>query len=403
LCHNASTGTTLHRNERNFMKTASMPWWQQLPEDFHLSVQETDIDHRHALKIKGTAALDIVLRTGLATAVLGAMAPNIFSSERLRRDMALMPFYAELADHGDPALVFATPPDDIPIQRSKAPLLGYRPGSIPCELLTFTSPYRTLNPAVRADYASHHANHQVYAQHWTHPSGPRPTLIFTHGFVADSYALNSIGFSLRWFYKKGYDILLYTLPFHGYRQGRLHPFSGFGYFANGFAQVNEAMLQSVHDLRILMNYLQARGVPSMGASGLSLGGYITALTACADDRLAFAIPNAPVVCPIDMLMEWAPLSHVFRYALPRLGLSVTQMRHLSAIHSPLNYAPQLPADRLLIIGGAGDRFTAPRYVKLLHEHWAGSQLHWFPGNHVLHLHQGSYLRLMRQCMDRCTQ
>ena len=54
----------------------------------------------------------------------------------------------------------------------------------------------------------------------------------------------------------------------------------------------------------------------------------------------------------------------------------------------------------MVIGGAGDRFTSPRFVSLLHQHWAGSDVHWFPGNHLLHLQQGRYLRLMKKFMDR---
>ena len=54
----------------------------------------------------------------------------------------------------------------------------------------------------------------------------------------------------------------------------------------------------------------------------------------------------------------------------------------------------------MIIAGAGDRFTAPRYQNLLHEHWPGSHLHWFPGNHVMHLQQRNYLRLMRTLMRK---
>jgi len=54
----------------------------------------------------------------------------------------------------------------------------------------------------------------------------------------------------------------------------------------------------------------------------------------------------------------------------------------------------------MVIGGAGDRFTSPRFVRLLHEHWPGSHLHWFPGNHILHLDQRAYLKRMRSFMDR---
>lgn len=32
-------------------------------------------------------------------------------------------------------------------------------------------------------------------------------------------------------------------------------------------------------------------------------------------------------------------------------------------------------------------------------YWAGSQLHWFPGNHLLHLHQSEYLYRMKAFMD----
>ena len=53
----------------------------------------------------------------------------------------------------------------------------------------------------------------------------------------------------------------------------------------------------------------------------------------------------------------------------------------------------------MIIGGAGDRFTPPRFVRLLHGHWPDSHLHWFPGNHVIHLGRQEYLKLMLSFMD----
>lgn len=383
------------------MANADIPWWQKLPEDYHLTPHTTEADDKHPFKVKGTAAIDTVLRTGLASLISFAMAPTLLSPSTLRREIEQLWFYAKLANCANPAAVFAEPPRHVVIREVESSLLAYRPAGIPSRLLTFTSPYLPLNPVLHQDYAEHQRNQQAVAQHWFHADGPRPTLIFTHGYLADSYGINSIMFSLRWFYQQGYDVLLYTLPFHGYRKGRLHPFSGFGYFANGFAHVNEAMLQAVFDLRIFMNYLEERGTPSMGLSGLSLGGYISSLTACADNRLAFVIPNAPVVSPVDMVMEWAPLNWIMRRCLPRAGMSVQELRHCMAVHSALTYAPQVEPDRLLVIGGAGDRFTAPRYVKLLHEHWAGSEIHWFPGNHVMHLHQGTYLKLMKTFMDRC--
>lgn len=380
---------------------SARPWWQVLPEDFCELPRGTVLDEKYALKVQGTAALDLVLRTGLALAVMSGMAPNMLLPSRVRREMEQVQFYQALADRADPGAVFQRPPRGVPIKKRAPGLLDYQPKGVTLDLLEFESPYVALNPAVREAYARFPRNRQVATQHWRHADGPRPTLIFIHGYFLDAYWVNSLMFSLRWFYRQGYDILLYTLPFHGARRATLDPFSGYGYFVHGFAHVNEAMLQAVYDLRIWMDYLEDSGVPAMGVSGLSLGGYISALAAAVDERLAFAIPNAPVVSPGDMILEWQPINWLLRYSLPRRGLGVRDLRHFLALHCPLTYAPLLPPKRLLIIGGAGDRFTAPRYIHLLHEHWQGSQLHWFPGNHVLHLHQGEYLKLMKRFMDRC--
>lgn len=377
-----------------------MPWWTEFPQDFHQTPHYTEVDARHALKVKGTAALDILLRTGLATGLLLAMSRTAASPAKFRRELELLEFYQACADRADKTEVFPAPPRDVAITRLAPPLLGYQPRGVQAELLGFRSPYTARHPEVRADYARHHHNHQVVAQHWRHPDGPRPTLIFMHGVVADAFWFNSVMFSLRWFYQQGYDILLYTLPFHGYRGGHFDPFSGFGYFAHGVAQTNEAMLQAVYDLRIWINYLEAQGAPAIGVSGLSLGGYITALAAAADARLAFAIPNAPVVMPVDMLLEWQPMAWALRRLMAKHDLGITELRHAMAVHCPLTWQPAIAPERLLVIGGAGDRFTPPRYVRALHEHWVGSQLHWFPGNHVVHLHQGEYLRLMLHFMNR---
>lgn len=378
---------------------STQPWWQELPEDFHRHAHRTVLDDKHALKVRGSAALDMVMRTGLATAVLTAMTPNLLSKERRDLEQHLADFYREMADAADADKVFQRPPRSVKVRSRPAGILDFPPRGIAAEMLEFTSPYVALHPEMRAAYADLPHNHRAAAQHWRHPEGPRPTLIFVHGYSMDAYWVNRLMFSLQWFYRKGYDILLYTLPFHGSRRAPGDLFSGYGYFSKGFAHSNEAMLQAVHDLRVFMDYLEDSGVPAMGLSGLSLGGYITALTAAVDDRLAFAIPNAPVVLPADMMMEWQPLNWVFRVLQAQGGPGITEMRHAGALHCPLTYRPKISADRLLVIGGAGDRFTGPRYVNLLHEHWAGSRLHWFPGNHVMHLQQREYLRLMRVFMD----
>ena len=101
-----------------------------------------------------------------------------------------------------------------------------------------------------------------------------------------------------------------------------------------------------------------------------------------------------------MALQWQPVAPVSKLMFAMSDLSMAELRHCMALHSPLTYQPRIANDRLFIISGAGDRFTSPRFVRLLHEHWQGSRIHWFPGNHLLHLEQGHYLRDMHSFIDR---
>lgn len=373
------------------------PWWEALPVDYGQRPHPAPGVGRH-LQVAASAAADHVLKTGLATAVMTAMLSRL-SPDRLRRDLDRVALHRALASQADPAQVFLPPPAEVPIRRTRERVPALAELGALVERLSFETPYQTLHPELRQPFARRRRNQRAWAQHWTHGDGPRPTLIFVHGYTLDAYWINSQLFALRWFFKQGWDILLYTQPFHGRRREMLEPFSGFGYFSHGFAQTNETMLQAICELQVLVGHVLARGAPAVGLSGLSLGGYLTALMAAVDDRLAFAIPNAAVVSPADMVMEWAPLRQAFSLIMPRMGINLQDLRHMMAIHSPLTYPARLPSERLLIIAGAGDRFTAPHYQTLLHRHWPGSRLHWFPGNHIMHLQQRDYLRLMRDFMS----
>lgn len=385
---------------RALLNTFDSPfWWDRLPPDLCKQADHTELDREHRAKVAATAMADHVLRAGLGGVISGSITPGMLRPGRMRVEMDRLEFYQSYAERATVADSFVAPAKTVVHERR--PRLGhYRPRGIPTVDLFFASPFRTLNPALQDEYMRFRANRTAHAQYWHHPDGPRKTLIFVHGVVESWYGVNSLGFSLKWFYRQGYDIVLFTLPFHGYRADWRSGPAGVGFFRPGFAHVNEAMLQGVCDLRVLLDELFARGAPSVGVSGLSLGGYHAAMLATADPRLSFCIPNSPVVSPIDMALDW-PATRVFLRALMKLnGVGVAEMRRALAVHSPLSYQPQLDTERVLIIGGAGDRLTSPKLVRLLHEHWQGAHFHRFPGNHVIHFKQGEYLKEMLTFMNR---
>jgi len=378
------------------------PWWDNLEPNFHKFPDDFYLDLPTQLLVEGSALVDVALRTGIAGLVATLAMPLSLNPLKIARDAVDRSFYQMFAETGDSSLFFKTPPRNVQVtQHRDTDRLSRKPSDGVCELLSFESPFETVNPRLRKTYKLHEKNQIAWAQHWRHLDGPRPTLLVVHGFMADPYWLNARFLALPWFYKQGYDILLYTLPFHGRRQSNWSPFSGHGYFSGGVSHLNETIAHSIFDLRIFMHYLEKQGVSKFGVTGISLGGFTSALLASVDDRLHIAIPNVPVISLVDLIFQWFPAGTLVKGLLRMGGTSVTEARHTLACTCPLTYQPKLSKDRLMIIGGAGDRLAPPKHTRILWDHWNRPRLHWFPGNHVLHLDQGRYLKEMQSFMRTC--
>jgi pimeloyl-ACP methyl ester carboxylesterase len=351
--------------------------------------------------VDASAMIDVGIRTMAASLVATSMLPMAISRGRLRTERAALAFYRDLADAADVERSFPAPVG-MPEVRARGirplPLRGQQ-GRV--ELLSFESRFQAVNPAMREAYASHARNRIARAQHWRHDptDGPRPTLCVIHGFAASPYWVNSAFFSLPWFFYNGYDVLLFTLPFHGRRQSRTSPYSGHGYFAHGFANFNEAMANAVHDFRVFVDHLLATSASSVGLTGLSLGGYTSALLAAVEDRLQVVVPNAAVTDVGSLVDSWHPAGTLLRGAMALNGIPREEFDAALRFSSPLTYAPRVPKDRRLIVAGLGDRLAPPEQSEWLWEHWDRPRMHWFPGNHVLHVNRAAYLREMRDLMD----
>ena len=350
------------------------------------------------LIVDASAAADIGLRTFVASIVAAAMFPPI-AAELLRHsgttgERDKMRFYAELAAEHDPVKSFPAPSEPPRVYSRQANPVAEWIARGRVHNIRFESSFEAINPAMRDRWRALQNNNVVRAQHWLHDDGPHPTLCLIHGFMGSPYLFNGLWMSLPWFYRSGYDVLLYTLPFHGRRAEKHSPFSGYGYFANGLTGFAEAMAQAVHDFRSIVDYLQFTGVQKIALTGISLGGYTTALIAGVEERIDAVIPNVPVVSIEAELEEWFPASKLFTLGRKLGRISLDDFVAASAYHSPLNYPPLVPRDRRLIITGLGDRLAPPEQAEMLWQHWDRCALHWFPGNHILHVSQPEYLRRM---------
>src|SRR6516165_3206682 len=352
---------------------------------------------RQRVVVEAAAISDLALRTAIASVLTTTVTPAVIaSSVRSGSERDRLRFYADLGAERDPAKSFPAP--------TEVPKVSSRPANRPAgsiargtvDNISFRSSFRAINPAMRARWSAWESNNIVHAQHWRHDDGPHPTLCVIHGFMGSSYLANGRFFSLPWYYRSGYDVLMYTLPFHGPRAERFSPFSGFGYFAGGLSGFAEAMAQAVHDFRSIVDHLRHTGVDRIALTGISLGGYTSALVASVEDRLEAVIPNCPVVTPATMFDEWFPANKLMGLGLRLSKINRDELTAGLSYHSPLNYRPLVPKERRMIITGLGDRMAPPGQAVMLWEHWNRCALHWFPGSHVLHVSQQDYLRRMTQ-------
>jgi hypothetical protein len=356
-----------------------------------------ELDAMGRLVLGASVATDIAVRTALSSLIVAAATPWALRPSA-RGERRRLRFYSELADAEDVTASFPAPPRGIAVTSSRAAPWSFRAPGGNVSTLQFESPFVAINPAVRPEYASHRRNRVAWAQHWRHADGPRPTLCVIHGFGASPYVINSAFFALPWLYGKGYDVLLYLMPFHGPRRDRLVGFNGADLFAHGPSIFNEAIAHAVHDFRVFIDYLEESGARA-GVTGLSLGGYMSALLAVVEPRLQVAIPNAPVADIERLIPGWFPANIGVGIASLLHAIPIREAAAALAMHSPLTYKPLLPQERLMIIGGLGDRLTPPAQTKLLWEHWGRPRLHWYPGNHILHVNRAQYLREMRRFME----
>lgn len=353
-----------------------------------------DLSLRDRVVVEVSAAADVVVRTAASTLLAATVTPFSVGRTVARRERDNLGFYAELGALHDPERSFPRPTSMPTVRRKRANHVAQAVANGPVEALAFDSPFEAVNPALRSFWKTLDRNNVAHAQHWRHADGPRPTLCVIHGFLASPYLLNGLFLQLPWFYQAGFDILLYTLPFHGARASRLSPFSGHGFFSHGLTGVAEAMAQAVHDFRIFVDYLESTGVEQIGVTGISLGGYTTSLIGSVDDRMKVVMPNVPVVDIGALVQQWFPASTVVEAGLNWGGIDREISDGSLAYSSALNYQPLVPKERRLIITGLGDRLAPPEQSLRLWRHWDRPAMHWFPGNHLLHVSQPDYLRRM---------
>jgi pimeloyl-ACP methyl ester carboxylesterase len=249
--------------------------------------------------------------------------------------------------------------------------------------VSFPSGYRTHDPQYQSVYDTYRRNEINRVQLWQHDDPQRPTVICAHSWCGGILAVEARIFAASRLYANGWNVALYTMPFHGARTPRQARFSGQLFPSANVGLTNEAFGQAVADLRMLMTWLrEERQSGPIGMMGISLGGYTTALMASLEPSLAFAVPIVAPASFADVVWKHGE-GNPRRKATEAHGMTLADFRRLWSIHCPLTMKPVIPLDRRLLVWGEGDRIVFPEHQAALWEHWNRPEMIAFTGGHLM--------------------
>jgi dienelactone hydrolase len=372
------------------------PWWERLDLDAAFDFRPRPSAPASGGSIGSAAvslsgAFETFTRGGLGV-LLSAASASTLTAARTDPD-GLRRRWAPLAD-ADADRWFATPATPT-AQIARARFAPGAPAGTIAYDVAFPSTYEPADAA----YPSPARNSTVHARWFRHRESERdvrPVIVVLHGFQIGRHVVNTVYFEVSHLSSLGFDVVLMQLPFHGNRAG---PVEGFEYLGLDLSRMADAVAHSIHDARALLSMLADEGVPAVGVTGVSLGGYLSALLAGVDDRPAFAIPVAPAVSLVDTVAGVPPADSAFAWLLARTAMTLEDARRGAALHTPLSHPPKIAHDRLFIVGAVDDRITEPWQQHLLWQHWGEPAIFWHAGSHQVHLTRRAFRDRLRRFVE----
>jgi pimeloyl-ACP methyl ester carboxylesterase len=252
------------------------------------------------------------------------------------------------------------------------------------EHLTFPSQYEPhFGEPGRLRWLSYDDNRTAHAWVFRHREPGRPWLVCVHGWgMGSSPLMDQRAFRAKRLRNElGLNVLLPVLPLHGARQ-RPEANAGEGFMSIDLIDAVHGFAQAACDVRTAIRWIRfhdGHDVP-VGVYGLSLGGYVAALTAGLEDDLACVIAGIPATDLVDLYRRHSPPG-VRRQARASGAIGP----EASAVHrvvSPLALEPKPAKDRRFLFAGIGDRMSTAAQARRLWEHWDRPQMAWYPGGHV---------------------
>jgi pimeloyl-ACP methyl ester carboxylesterase len=207
----------------------------------------------------------------------------------------------------------------------------------------------------------------------------KTAVLFIHGY-AESHFIFHEQFYFRFLNNQfNCNIFALELPYHLHRQTYDSPFSGAYFLSGNPVRMLEAFRQSIHEIKLLIHYLQGE-FDRIILYGGSLGGHLVAhLSQLVDDIDIIAALASPFLFRLAVKKNIVPIA---RNYVDRLS-SEGKTSYYKILHSTnmKYYTPFTTNEKTVIIGGEYDRIVPFEMVSDLSE-MLQRPLFPYPGGHL---------------------
>ncbi len=320
--------------------------------------------------------------------------PDASFRRRLRNELTIArDLYAEQGWLDDPRLYHRTPPPMGRVTRSPATAGGYQ-----YEHVRFESGYEPWpDEPGRERWLDYRPVKTGHAWMMRHDGPPRPWIVLVNGYRTGEPALDLGVFRAdHLHHHHGLNVIGVVLPLHGPRA--IGPTGGRVLHAGAMNTVF-TLSQGAWDIRRILGWLRDEfEAPSIGITGISLGGYMSSLVSSLDDDLSCVIAGVPEADLVrGMRRQMEPLLPPF---YEQWGLSWEPLEQVFKVVSPMSMPCLVPHEGRFIYAGLLDRWVRPGNVKDLWDHWEQPEILWYEGSHLSFPFESSVRRFIDEAVKR---
>ena len=258
----------------------------------------------------------------------------------------------------------------------------------------WASQFEPFAVEVAEKYMARIENRTARARLYLGSTPKRPAIIALHGYMGGAWLLEENVWPIDWFLRRGLDVALPVLPFHAGRAGARRGAPSFP--SADPRNTNDGFRQAVADVRTLVRWFRDRGAPHVGVTGMSLGGYTTALVATVveEGEIDFVMPMIPLASIADFAREQGRLG-----TGPRADEQHAALERAHWIASPFARALKLPRARALVVAAENDHITPLSHAQRIAKHFE-CDMRTMNGAHLIQLGRGDAFRALGAMLER---